>query len=117
MPAALTTTGVRYGSTAAALLRTPGIAVKTAEVCALGGTVEAPNGTAIDISGESGDVQLNGGTIRNSVTGVRVADAGDSEIDLKAVTFENNTDDISLGNDQQINHQKKLCRYGKDPGG
>ena len=47
--------------------------------------------------GESGDVQLNGGTIRNSVTGVRVADAGDSEIDLKAVTFENNTDDIQSG--------------------
>ena len=81
-----------------------------------GGTVEAPNGIAIDISGESGDVQLNGGTIRNSVTGVRVADAGDSEIDLKAVTFENNTDDISLGNDQQINIKKTLCRYGKDPG-
>lgn len=71
-----------------------------------GGTVEAPKGTAIDISGESGDVQLNSGTIRNSVTGVRVADAGDSEIDLKAVTFENNTDDISLGNDQQINIKK-----------
>lgn len=73
-----------------------------------GGTVEAPNGTAIDISGESGDVQLNGGTIRNSVTGVRVADAGDSEIDLKAVTFENNTDDISLGKDQQINIKRNF---------
>ena len=74
-----------------------------------GGTVEAPKGTAIDISGESGDVQLNSGTIRNSVTGVRVADAGDSEIDLKAVTFENNTDDdISLGNDQQINIKKSF---------
>lgn len=95
-----------------------GIAVKNRGGLRLnGGTVEAPNGTAIDISGESGDVQLNGGTIRNSVTGVRVADAGDSEIDLKAVTFENNTDDISLGNDQQINIKKKLCRYGKDPGG
>ena len=84
-----------------------GIAVKNRGGLRLnGGTVEAPNGTAIDISGESGDVQLNGGTIRNSVTGVRVADAGDSEIDLKAVTFENNTDDISLGNDQQINIKK-----------
>ena len=71
-----------------------------------GGTVEAPHGTAIDISGESGDVQLNGGTIRNSVTGVRVADAGDSEIDLKAVTFENNNDDISLGDGQKINIKK-----------
>lgn len=84
-----------------------GIAVKNCGGLRLnGGTVEAPNGTAIDISGESGDVQLNGGTIRNSVTGVRVADAGDSEIDLKAVTFENNTDDISLGKDQQINIKK-----------
>ena len=78
-----------------------------------GGTVEAPNGIAIDISGESGDVQLNSGTIRNSVTGVRVADAGDSEIDLKAVTFENNTDDISLGNDQQINIKKSFVGTAK----
>ena len=58
-------------------------------------------------------MQLNGGTIRNSVTGVRVADAGDSEIDLKAVTFENNTDDISLGNDQQINIKKSLVGTAK----
>ena len=79
-----------------------------------GGTVEAPNGIAIDISGESGDVQLNGGTIRNSVIGVRVADAGDSEIALKAVTFENNTDDdISLGNDQQINIKKSFAGTAK----
>lgn len=91
-----------------------GIAVKNRGGLHLnGGTVEAPNGTAIDISGESGDVQLNGGTIRNSVTGVRVADAGDSEIALKAVTFENNTDDISLGNDQQINIKKSFVGTAK----
>lgn len=91
-----------------------GIAVKNHGGLRLnGGTVEAPKGTAIDISGESGDVQLNGGTIRNSVTGVRVADAGDSEIDLKAVTFENNTDDISLGNDQQINIKKSFVGTAK----
>lgn len=91
-----------------------GIAVKNRGGLRLnGGTVEAPNGTAIDISGESGDVQLNGGTIRNSVTGVRVADAGDSEIALKAVTFENNTDDISLGNDQQINIKKTFTGKAK----
>ena len=58
-------------------------------------------------------MQLNSGTIRNSVTGVRVADAGDSEIDLKAVTFENNTDDISLGNDQQINIKKSFAGTAK----
>lgn len=91
-----------------------GIAVKNRGGLRLnGGTVEAPIGTAIDISGESGDVQLNGGTIRNSVTGVRVADAGDSEIDLKAVTFENNTDDISLGKDQQINIKKSFAGTAK----
>ena len=91
-----------------------GIAVKNCGGLRLnGGTVEAPNGTAIDISGESGDVQLNGGTIRNSVTGVRVADAGYSEIDLKAVTFENNTDDISLGKDQQINIKKSFAGTAK----
>lgn len=91
-----------------------GIAVKNRGGLRLnGGTVEAPNGIAIDISGESGDVQLNGGTIRNSVTGVRVADAGDSEIDLKAVTFEDNTDDISLGNDQQINIKKSFAGTAK----
>ena len=91
-----------------------GIAVKNRGGLRLnGGTVEAPNGIAIDISGESGDVQLNGGTIRNSVTGVRVADAGDSEIDLKAVTFENNTDDISLGKDQQINIKKSFAGTAK----
>lgn len=91
-----------------------GIAVKNRGGLRLnGGTVEAPNGIAIDISGESGDVQLNGGTIRNSVTGVRVADAGDSEIDLKAVTFEDNTDDISLGNDQQINIKKSFVGTAK----
>ena len=91
-----------------------GIAVKNRGGLRLnGGTVEATNGTAIDISGESGDVQLNGGTIRNSVTGVRVAAAGDSEIDLKAVTFENNTDDISLGNDQQINIKKSFVGTAK----
>ena len=91
-----------------------GIAVKNRGGLRLnGGTVEAPNGTAIDISGESGDVQLNGGTIRNSVTGVRVADAGDSEIDLKAVTFEDNTDDISLGEDQQINIKKTFTGTAK----
>ena len=91
-----------------------GIAVKNRGGLRLnGGTVEAPNGTAIDISGESGDVQLNGGTICNSVTGVRVADAGDSEIALKAVTFENNTDDISLGNDQQINIKKSFVGTAK----
>ena len=91
-----------------------GIAVKNRGGLRLnGGTVEAPNGTAIDISGESGDVQLNGGTIRNSVTGVRVADAGDSEIDLKAETFENNADDISLGNDQQINIKKSFVGTAK----
>lgn len=82
------------------------------------GTVTINNGTlesegASCIQNNWGRVEINGGTIRNSVTGVRVADAGDSEIDLKAVTFENNTDDISLGNDQQINIKKSFVGTAK----
>lgn len=80
-----------------------------------GGTVAStnPDAAVIDCNGDFGDTQINGGTIRNSVTGVRVADAGDSEIDLKAVTFENNADDISLGNDQQINIKKSFVGTAK----
>lgn len=79
------------------------------------GTVAStnPDAAVIDCAGNYGDTRINGGTIRNSVTGVRVADAGDSEIDLKAVTFENNADDISLGNDQQINIKKSFVGTAK----
>lgn len=79
------------------------------------GTVAStnPDAVVIDCTGNYGGTWINGGTIRNSVTGVRVADAGDSEIDLKAVTFENNTDDISLGNDQQINIKKSFVGTAK----
>ena len=79
------------------------------------GTVAStnPDAAVIDCAGNYGDTRINGGTIRNSVTGVRVADAGDSEIDLKAVTFEDNTDDISLGNDQQINIKKSFVGTAK----
>lgn len=75
------------------------------------GTFASEGASCID--NNWGQVRINGGTIRNSVTGVRVADAGDSEIDLKAVTFENNTDDISLGNDQQINIKKSFAGTAK----
>ena len=79
------------------------------------GTVAStnPDAAVIDCTGNYGGTWINGGTIRNSVTGVRVADAGDSEIALKAVTFENNTDDISLGNDQQINIKKSFVGTAK----
>lgn len=75
-----------------------------------GGSFTTDAGIAVK---NRGGLRLNGGTIRNSVTGVRVADAGDSEIDLKAVTFEDNTDDISLGNDQQINIKKSFVGTAK----
>ena len=94
-----------------------GIAVKNRGGLRLnGGTVEAPNGGALPVPFtaklRSSGIVVNP-AIRNSVTGVRVADAGDSEIDLKAVTFENNTDDISLGNDQQINIKKSFVGTAK----
>ena len=72
-----------------------------------GGTVEAPNGIAIDISGESGDVQLNGGTIKGGKDGIRLADLGSSEVTLKNAAFENNTQsNIHLGAGQKINIKK-----------
>lgn len=72
-----------------------------------GGTVEAPKGTAIDISGESGDVQLNSGTIKGGKDGIRLADFGSSEVTLKNAAFENNTQsNIHLGAGQKINIKK-----------
>ena len=84
-----------------------GIAVKNCGGLRLnGGTVEAPNGTAIDISGESGDVQLNGGTIKGGKDGIRLADLGSSEVTLTQATFEDNTNDIHLCDGQKINIKK-----------
>lgn len=91
-----------------------GIAVKNRGGLRLnGGTVEAPNGIAIDISGESGDVQLNGGTIKGGKDGIRLKDLGSSVVTLKQATFEDNTNDVHLGAGQTINIKKTFTGTAK----
>lgn len=91
-----------------------GIAVKNRGGLRLnGGTVEAPNGIAIDISGESGDVQLNGGTIKGGEDGIRLKDLGSSVVTLNQATFENNTNDVHLCDGQKINIKKTFTGTAK----
>lgn len=73
-----------------------------------GGTVATSNaeGTVIDCNGDFGDTQINGGTIKGGKDGIRLADLGSSEVTLTQATFEGNTNDIHLGEDQQINIKK-----------
>ena len=73
-----------------------------------GGTVTTSNtdGVAIEASGDYGDIQLNGGTIKGGKDGIYVQDLGSSEVTLQQVTFEGSQNDIHLGEGQQINIKK-----------
>lgn len=73
-----------------------------------GGTVATSNaeGTVIDCNGDFGDTQINGGTIKGGKDGIRLADLGSSEVTLTQATFEDNTNDIHLGEGQTINIKK-----------
>lgn len=73
-----------------------------------GGTVAStnPDATVIDCTGDYGDTQINGGTIKGGKDGIRLKDLGSSEVTLKQATFENNTNDIHLGDGQKINIKK-----------
>lgn len=74
-----------------------------------GGTVATSNaeGTVIDCTGNFGDTQINGGTIKGGKDGIRLADLGSSEVTLKNAAFENNTQsNIHLGAGQKINIKK-----------
>lgn len=74
-----------------------------------GGTVASTNQGAvvIDCSGDNGDTQINGGTIKGGKDGIRLADLGSSEVTLKNAAFENNTQsNIHLGEGQTINIKK-----------
>lgn len=72
------------------------------------GTVTNTNaaGAAIDISGNFGDIKLIGGTIKGIKDGIYVQDLVSSEVTLEQVKFENNTNDIHLGEGQTINIKK-----------
>ena len=73
-----------------------------------GGTVAStnPDAAVIDCDGDNGDTQINGGTIKGGKDGIRLADLGSSVVTLKQATFENNTNDVHLGDGQTINIKK-----------
>lgn len=79
-----------------------------------GGTVATSNaeGTVIDCTGNFGDTWINGGTIKGGKDGIRLVDLGSSgvtlksEVTLKNAAFENNTNDIHLGDGQMIKIKK-----------
>ena len=73
-----------------------------------GGTVATSNaeGTVIDCNGDFGDTWINGGTIKGGKDGILLKDLGSSGVTLTQATFENNTNDIHLGDGQQINIKK-----------
>ena len=73
-----------------------------------GGTVATSNaeGTVIDCTGNFGDTWINGGTIKGGQDGILLKDLGSSGVTLTQATFENNTNDIHLGDGQKINIKK-----------
>lgn len=74
-----------------------------------GGTVATSNaeGTVIDCTGDFGDTQINGGTIKGGKDGILLKDLGSSVVTLNQATFENNTQsNIHLGAGQKINIKK-----------
>lgn len=79
------------------------------------GTVTNTNaaGAAIDISGNFGDIKLIGGTIKGIKDGIYVQDLVSSEVTLEQVKFENNTNDIHLGEGQTINIKKSFVGTAK----
>lgn len=80
-----------------------------------GGTVATSNaeGTVIDCNGDFGDTQINGGTIKGGQDGILLKDLGSSGVTLTQATFENNTNDIHLGDGQQINIKKSFAGTAK----
>ncbi|MCI6210303.1 MAG: hypothetical protein MR633_04210 [Faecalibacterium prausnitzii] len=66
-----------------------------------GGVISAPNGDAIMTLDSTGNTTISSGTIKNSKYGIEVR-RGDPTVILENVTFENNENDIYLGDGQKI---------------
>lgn len=79
------------------------------------GTVATSNaeGTVIDCTGNFGDTWINGGTIKGGQDGILLKDLGSSGVTLTQATFENNTNDIHLGDGQKINIKKTFTGTAK----
>ena len=80
-----------------------------------GGTVTStnPDATVIDCADNCGDTQINGGTIKGGKDGIHLENLGASEVTLKQVKFENNTNDVHLGEGQIINIKKTFTGTAK----
>lgn len=72
------------------------------------GTVAStnPGAAVIDCTGNYGGAWINGGTIKGGQDGILLKDLGSSGVTLTQATFENNTNDIHLGDGQKINIKK-----------
>lgn len=72
------------------------------------GTVAStnPGAVVIDCTGNYGDTQINGGTIKGGRDGILLKDLGSFGVTLTQATFENNTNDIHLCDGQKINIKK-----------
>ena len=80
-----------------------------------GGTVTntKADGVVIDCTGHYGDTQINGGTIKGGKDGIRLVDLGSSKVTLKQMTFEDNTNDVHLGEGQTINIRRTFTGTAK----
>ena len=80
-----------------------------------GGTVTTTNAdaTVIDCPGDYGDVKFNGGTISGGKDGIYLKNLGGSEATLQNVKFEDNTNNIHLGEGQKINIKKTFTGKAK----
>ena len=75
-----------------------------------GGTVAStnPDAAVIDCNGDFGDTQINGGTIKGGKDGIRLKDLGSSVVTLKQATFEDNANNVHLGDGQKIDIERNF---------
>lgn len=72
------------------------------------GTVAStnPHAAVIDCTGNYGGTWINGGTIKGGEDGILLKDLGSFGVTLTQATFENNTNDVHLGDGQTIDIKK-----------
>lgn len=74
------------------------------------GTVAStnPDAAVIDCAGNYGDTRINGGTIKGGKDGIRLKDLGSSVVTLKRATFEDNANNVHLGDGQKIDIERNF---------
>lgn len=74
------------------------------------GTVAStnPGAAVIYCAGNHGDTRINGGTIRGGQDGIRLENLGSSEVTLKQATFEDNANNVHLGDGQKIDIERNF---------